>query len=162
MNPILTEDFKPILGTEEATIDDKGRILVSRKKRERLGDTLVIAEGRLKNLVAYPERIWDAMMSEIYTGPAIYYPREDFARMVMARAEDDIKFDAQNRFVLPYRLREYAKLKDKILLVGCGHCMEIWLPEEYAKWEAEREGYQSDRRDEFDRAHLRLTGRMTG
>ena len=39
---------KQLIGTEEATIDEKGRLLVSKKKRERLGEPFV--SGREEGL----------------------------------------------------------------------------------------------------------------
>jgi DNA-binding transcriptional regulator/RsmH inhibitor MraZ len=53
-----TTVLKPLIGTDEATIDDKGRILVGKKKRERLGEPFAIAVGEVGCLVAYPEPVW--------------------------------------------------------------------------------------------------------
>ena len=40
----LGSNPKPLIGTDEAIIDVKGRLLLSKKKRDRLGDSFVIAE----------------------------------------------------------------------------------------------------------------------
>ena len=50
--------IKPLIGTDEDTIDDKGRLLVSKKKRERLGEDFVMALGATGCVVVYPELVW--------------------------------------------------------------------------------------------------------
>ena len=67
---------KPLIGREEATIDDKGRILVSKKKRDRLGENFVIALGTCGCLVAYPEASWQKFVDGILSYDPINMGRE--------------------------------------------------------------------------------------
>ncbi len=46
---------RPLLGTEEAVLDDKGRVLVSKKKRERLGETFTLILGKVGCLMMVPD-----------------------------------------------------------------------------------------------------------
>lgn len=160
MNSTEVRELRPIIGTEEASIDDKGRVLVSKKKRERLGDPFVLTVGMLGCLVAYPQEVFDRRYNEIFQGSAINHDREDYQRMALGLADDDIKFDVQGRFVVPMRLRVLAQLKERLLLVGCGDSMEIWDPVEFALWEKAKSEYKFDRREEFTRAHCQATGRI--
>src|SRR5271166_5780519 len=86
-----------LTGTDEATIDDKGRILVGKKKRERLGDTFALAIGQTGCLIAYPQNVWDTIVHEIFRHESINAGTEQYTRFVLAEAEDDIKFDQQGR-----------------------------------------------------------------
>src|ERR1019366_4291590 len=106
-----------LTGTDEATIDDKGRILVGKKKRERLGETFVLSIGQTGCLDAYPQSIWDGVVADVLGHERINAGTQDYARFMLADAEDDIKFDQQGRFVVPQRMRTVANLKDKVLLL---------------------------------------------
>lgn len=138
--------FKPLLGTDEATIDDKGRILVSKKKRERLGDGFVLALGEVGCLVAYPEAIWNQMVSQVLAKDSLNLGRQMFTRLVFGLAEDDLKFDQQGRLVIPQKLRGLAKLKDRVVLVGCVDRLEIWAGAEHDQYLDDPKNYGDRRR----------------
>jgi MraZ protein len=154
----LAPDFKPLLGLDEATVDEKGRILVGKKKRERLGETFVLAIAPTNCLVAYPETVWSAVVSEILSHEGINAGTEQYTRLMLGNAEDEIRFDAQGRFVVPQRLREVAKLKDKVVLLGCGNRMEIWAKSEYEEYSASPDDYALSRRQAMEKAYRQMKG----
>lgn len=154
----LPEGFKPLIGTEEATIDEKGRILVGKKKRERLGDGFAIIFGTRGCLAAYPVGVWERMLEEILQYDSINAGREQYTRLVLGTAEDDLKFDAQGRVVVPQKMREAAKLKDKVLLVGCLDRVEIWAREEYELFQQDPESYGRQRREAVAKAYNEMVG----
>ena len=147
-----------LLGTDEATIDDKGRVLVGKKKRERLGETFALSVGAEGQLVAYPMAEWERMVTEILSYPSIQPGTQLYSRFVLADAEDDIKFDSQGRFVVPQRLRQIANLKDKIVLVGLATRMEIWAKQEYEEYNAYRDTYRAERVKSIRSAYDLMTG----
>jgi DNA-binding transcriptional regulator/RsmH inhibitor MraZ len=61
--------------------------------------------------------------------------------------------------VIPQKLREIAKLSDKVLLVGCGDRMEIWDKGEYERFQEDIEGYGAKRREALARAYGQMVGR---
>src|ERR1051325_8923969 len=101
-------------------MDDKGRILVSKKKRERLGDGFTLVLGKLGCLIAYPQSIWNQLLEETLSFGLTNDGRRDYSRLIFGSAEDDLKFDGPGRMVIPQKLRDAAKLKDKVLVIGCG------------------------------------------
>lgn len=147
-----------ITGTDEATIDEKGRVLVGKKKRERLGETFVLAIGKRQCLVAYPESVWSELVDEVFSHESINLGTEDYARQLLSDAEDEIKFDSQGRFVVPQRLRSIAKLKDKVVLLGCGNRMEIWAKSEYEAFLAHPDTYGIERCQTIERAYRQMKG----
>lgn len=153
---------KPLMGTDEATIDDKGRILVSKKKRERLGEDFVLAIGATGCLVAYPAESWDALYDEIMAFPAISHGREQYQRLIVGNAEDDLKFDAQGRVVIPQKFREAAKLTDKVVLVGLGDRLEIWAKQEYEEYLKYPEIYGKERRQAIEKAFAQMLQSKVG
>ncbi len=160
MNPGESQDYKRLIGTDEATIDDKGRILVSKKKRERLGEEFVIGLGMAGCLVAYTNRAWNRLVDEIDQCESINFGGEQFSRLIMGTAEDELKFDAQGRVVIPMKLRELAKLRKNVVLVGNNDKLEIWAAEEWEVFNRDPDSYGLQRRETIERAHLQMTGRL--
>jgi MraZ protein len=148
--------FKPLIGTDEATVDDKGRILVSKKKRDRLGDGFVVALGDVGCLVAYPEAVWDQMVQTVLTKDRLNQGTQQYTRLVFGLAEDELKFDTQGRVVIPQKMRDLARLKDKVVLVGALDRLEIWAKDEYDKYLKEPDGYGESRRKSVQEAYDRM------
>ena len=151
--------FKPLLGTDEATIDDKGRILVSKKKRERLGETFTLALGPIGCLAAYPEDQWEKIVQGILSYESINQGRDQLSRLRLGLADDELKFDQQGRFVVPQKLRQLARLKDKVMLVGCGDRLEIWDPKEWEQYNEYPDTYGQKRREAIEKAYQQMVGR---
>lgn len=154
----LPQEFKPLIGTETANVDDKGRILVSKKKRERLGESFALVLGK-GCLIMYPEPVWNQLLSEIFSVPTMNPAREQYTRLVLGVAEDDLKFDGQGRMVIPKEMRAQAKLNDKVLLIGCGDRVEIWAESEWEKFQEFPAAYQQQRREAIETAYGQMMGR---
>lgn len=144
---------KPLIGSEDATVDDKGRILFSKKKRERLGDDFAMLVGELGCIVCYPGEVWTEKVNEILSYDSLGKERQQYTRLFLSCAEDELNFDGQGRVVVPFRLREIAKLKNKVKVVGAGDRVEIWDAEEYETYLTDLEGYNATRRDALDKAY---------
>ena len=147
---------KPLIGTDEATIDEKGRVLVSKKKRDRLGDGFAMYLGDTGCIYAYPAERWRGICEEMEKFDPTNQGTVEYTRMVMGSAEDELEFDPQGRVVVPRKLREAAKLKDKVYLVGCNSRMEIWAEDELACYEQDRDGYCRERREKMQRAYKEM------
>jgi MraZ protein len=160
VNIHVSENFEPLLGTDEATLDEKGRILFSKKKRDRLGEHFTVGVGTVGCLVAYPRPVWLDLVKSILSQDPTNLGREIYTRYVLGQADDDLKFDAQGRVIIPQKLREIALIKDKgqVVLVGCGDRLEIWSKEEHAKYEKDPEVYGQERREAILRAQRMMRG----
>jgi MraZ protein len=145
--------LKPLLGTDEANVDDKGRILVSKKKRERLGETFAIALGPIGCLEAYPQEVFDEKVARITSLDSLNPGVQQYTRLVLGSAEDELKFDGQGRVVVPQKLRDLGKLTDKVLLIGCGDRLEIWSASEWAEFQLYPDVYGLQRRQAIEKAY---------
>ena len=154
----LPQDFKALTGTDEATIDEKGRILVGKKKRERLGEPFAIVLGPAGCLEAYPEWMWQRKLADMLAPDSTNLGREQYTRLILGAADDELKFDAQGRVVVPQKLRELAKLTDKVLLIGCGDRMEIWAKTEHEQYLEDPDNYGKRRRDSIQAAQSKMVG----
>ncbi len=145
--------FKPLIGEEESTVDDKGRILVSKKKRDRLGEEFAMSLGDNGCLIAYPMFAWERMCREIDAAKAINMGRQQYASLLMGTAEDELTFDKQGRFVIPAKLRVHASIGAKVVLVGAYDRVEIWASEERVKYLNDMDGYGAERRAKIQAAY---------
>ena len=150
---------KQLIGTDEATIDDKGRIFVSKQKRERLGETFVMGLGPIGCLVVYTEEAWMSEVSEFMEPRSTNLGRQQYSRLFSDRAATDLKFDKQGRVVVPQDLRLAAGLKDKVRIIGCIDRMEIWSEEEWAVYEKDPDGYGNKRLNAFQQAERKMAGK---
>ena len=72
-------------------MDGKGRILVSKKKRDRLGEPFVMAVDDSGCIVAYPEQTWAEMVGEILNYRSLSQGRKQYTRLLARMAEDDLR-----------------------------------------------------------------------
>ncbi|HRJ26923.1 MAG TPA: hypothetical protein PLO61_05380 [Fimbriimonadaceae bacterium] len=147
-----------LVGTDEAVLDDKGRLLFSKKKRDALGENFVLAQGPLSNLVLYPANTWAELVADFGKYERLNFGRQQYTRLLFGTAAADLKFDGQGRLVIPAKLREKGKIKekDKVLLIGCGDYIEIWSETEWEKFNEFPEVYGRERREALDRAYSQM------
>jgi len=148
--------LKPLLGNDNATIDSKGRILISKKKRDRLGDNFAMCMGKNGCLCAYPEARWEEILRRIDDADPLSEAREIFSRLVLPTADDELSFDEQGRVVVPQQLRNDAGLKKDVIILGCGDRLEIWDVEEYKQWKKYPDSYKYEEREQYNKAYREM------
>lgn len=113
------------LGEHQHTLDDKGRVILPARFRERLAGGLVFAPGQDRCIDVYPVATFERRVEELRE-----LPREDrqvraYLRTFLAGAHQDAP-DSQGRVTVPPRLREYAGLDRELTVVGADEKVEIW------------------------------------
>lgn len=149
---------KRLAGREEANVDDKGRVLFSKRKRDILGDDFVMRLGDSGCIYVYASTEWDEVTAELDRYPKNDLGRQTYTRLLMGTVVFDLNFDAQGRTVIPRMLRDMAKIDGSVVIVGCDERAEIWAADEFAKFEADMLGYGRERMDLFDEARRRMRG----
>ena len=118
----------PLVSTYNYSINAKGRINFPSKFLAVLGNKFYLTIGLDGCLSAYSEENFDKLAELIDNGPEgdrIMLKRYLFGNACEAEA------DAQGRIIIPRRLREYAKLESKVVVLGVSNKVEIWAEE---KW----------------------------
>ncbi len=141
---------------ERATLDKKGRILLSTKKRQLLGNNFVLTLGDHNCLVAYPQSVYQELAAEIRQYGRLNAGGQQYRRLLMGESVPDISCDKEGRFVVPSSLRELAKLNEKVLIVGCDEWIEIWSAEEHAEYTKDPDNYNAKRRSDFLAAYTKM------
>lgn len=116
----------------EHALDDKGRLIVPARFRERLGPGFVLTVAPPDPCLAlYPAAVWAEFCSRLEAAP-----RKDdgFRRAVRSifALTDEVACDAQGRILIPAKLREFAGIKRDVISVGSLTRVEIWAKERYA------------------------------
>jgi MraZ protein len=113
------------LGTHTPRLDDKGRIFLPAKFRDRLASGLVVTRGQERCLYVFPMDEFVRVAETMNTAPVTSKAARDFLRVLLSGASDEIP-DKQGRVTVPSTLREYAGLTRDCTVIGAGSRVELW------------------------------------
>jgi len=123
-----------LTGNYEHTLDDKGRLAIPAKFRDRLGDTVILTVSDGMYILGYPLSEWESLEEGWTNLSATLEDDAEFLRIIYSQAVD-CEIDKQGRILLPARLRDYAQIKDNVVIAGVGRWLEIWSRE---NWQVEQ------------------------
>ena len=119
-------------GSVEHALDEKGRLIVPARFRERLGAGFVITIAQPEPCLAlYPSLTWAGLCARLEEAPR---KDERFRRLVrhLFAHTEEVACDAQGRLLIPAALRAYASIDREIVSIGALTRVEIWAKERYA------------------------------
>jgi MraZ protein len=125
-------------GSVEHSLDDKGRLVVPARFRERLGAGffLTIAEPD-PCLALYPASAWKEVCARIEAAPVKNAQFRSYVRHLFANTEE-LSTDAQGRLVIPAALRAYAGIDKDVISIGSLTRVEVWSKDRHGKHVRER------------------------
>ena len=121
-------------------IDEKGRLAVPVKFRGRLASGAIVTKGLDNCLSLYPEEAWDKQSEKLVNLPQTQSKSRAYARFILSGAFN-VEIDKQGRVVLPATLRQYAGIKNQVIVTGLGDHVEIWSTK---VWEEYRSNIEKD------------------
>lgn len=133
-------------GCHILSLDNKGRLAVPSRFRERLGgdDSMVITIKPIDPcLLLYPMPEWLSLESKLSALSDFEEQQRVTKQMILGHA-CDCSFDSAGRVLLAAPLRDYAKLGKQVALVGLGNRFELWSEE---VWNQHRSEWTSGLRD---------------
>ena len=113
------------LGTHTPRLDDKGRMILPAKFREKFAAGLVMTRGQDSCLYVCPMNEFERIAAAMNTTPVTSRAVRDYQRVLLSGASDEIP-DKQGRVTIPPLLREYAGLSKECTVIGAGNRVEIW------------------------------------
>jgi MraZ protein len=143
-------------GGNTVNLDAKGRMALPTRYRADLMDRCdgcVVATVHNDHcLMMYPRPDWDEIERKLVRLPNQDKRTRTLQRMFLGHASE-LEMDKNGRVLLPPRLREFANLGKRVVLVGLGNKFEIWNEEAWEKdcsdWLA-RNGDEGDMPDSLE------------
>jgi len=125
----LNRDVPRFTGRAEHALDDKGRLVIPARFRERLGAGFIVTIAEPDPCLAlYPLATWEAFCERLESAPVKDALYRKFVRHLFAHS-DETSCDAQGRLLLAPALRTYAGLEREAVSIGSLTRVEIWAKE---------------------------------
>jgi len=123
-------------GEHEHTIDRKGRLIIPAKFRQTLKEqqirTLFLTRGLDGCLFLFSDSEWRLAESRFKQVPFTKSEGRKFNRLFFSGAAE-VTIDGLGRLLVPKSLKEFAQIKQDVVIVGVSNRMEVWAKE---KWRA--------------------------
>ena len=127
-----------LIGEYQHTLDSKKRVALPVKFRKELGKHAVITRGLDKCLFVYPLKEWERVAEALSNLPTGQASTRSFVRLFLAGAVH-AETDQLGRVLIPDYLKDYAGLKDKVVITGIYKRLEIWDAERWETYKSEIE-----------------------
>ncbi|GAB3111657.1 division/cell wall cluster transcriptional repressor MraZ [Janibacter alkaliphilus] len=135
------------LGTHTPRLDDKGRLFLPAKFREKLAGGLVMTRGQERCLYVFPMDEFVRITERFQEAPTSSKAARDYMRVFLSGASDEIP-DKQGRVTVPATLRQYAGLDRDCTVIGAGSRVEVWDSTAWAGYLDSTEQAFSDQTEE--------------
>ena len=106
-------------------IDSKKRLAIPAKFRKEIGKKAIVTKGLDQCLAIYPVMEWEEVAEALAKLPVGKSENRNFVRDIFSGATD-VEIDALGRILIPEYLKNFADLKDKVVIVGVYKRLEIW------------------------------------
>ncbi len=122
-----------LIGEYTHRIDPKKRLAIPAKFRKEIGDKAVKTKGLDQCLVIYPMAEFEKVAENLSNLPVGKSENRNFSRDIFSGAID-VEIDALGRILIPEYLKNFANLKEKVVIVGVYKRLEIWNEEKWNEY----------------------------
>lgn len=119
-----------LIGQHVHILDSKKRISLPAKFRKELGKKVVLTNGLDQCIFIYSIKEWQTIASKLGNLGFGNASTRSFNRFLLGGAEE-VEIDSAGRILVPEFLKEFASLKEKVVLTGVQNRVEIW---DEARW----------------------------
>lgn len=133
-------------GEYEHAIDRKGRLIIPAKLRQALKDhqvkTLFLTRGLDGCLFLFPESEWRLAEARFKQVPFTKGEGRKFNRLFFSGATE-VTIDGLGRLLVPKSLKDFAEIRQDVVIVGVSNRMEVWSREKWkAFYETSRQSFE--------------------
>ena len=114
-----------LIGEYKHTIDTKKRLSLPVKFRKELGKNIVITKGLDMCLFIYSPKNFQRFLERLKELSVGKSDTRRFNRFVLGGAVDS-QIDSLGRILIPDFLKNFAELKNMVVLIGVNDRVEIW------------------------------------
>ena len=122
------------IGTSYPKLDDKFRLILPAKFRERLAGGVVLTKGQENCVIILPRAEYEARAESLFGGAPVGTPRSRSLNRHFFGDADEQMPDGQGRILITQALRDWADLGRDLVVAGVGRHIEIWNPEKRAAY----------------------------
>jgi MraZ protein len=124
------------IGTSYPKLDEKYRLILPAKFRDRLAGGVVLTKGQENCVVVMTIAEYEKRAANL-TGDTTLGTQKYriLTRHLFGDADDQVP-DGQGRILINAKLREWAGLERELVVAGAGKHIEIWNPETRAAYMA--------------------------
>jgi len=124
-----------LIGEYRHTIDDKNRLSLPAKFRKEMGNNVVVTPGLDSCLFVFTAKSWEKLSASLSDSSVLSADRRSLNRYLLGGATE-VPVDGGGRMLLSEHLREWGKLRSKVVLIGVRDRVEIW---DEALWQSYRD-----------------------
>jgi len=128
-----------LLGEYQHNLDNKGRVAIPAKFKEKLAAGAIITRGIDNCLFVFASKEWEVLAQKLVALPLAQANSRAFVRLMLAGAMD-VALDNQGRILVPDYLRQYADLKKQVVIAGLYNRVEIWDAQKWQEYKKKTEG----------------------
>lgn len=125
-----------LIGQYSHTIDDKKRISLPKNWKPVFGKKVVLTRGLDTCVFVYTSKEWQKIAEKLATTSMGSRDARDLNRFFLSGATE-IEVDSAGRILLPDYLKDFANLKEKVVLAGLYNRAEIWNETDWEKKQRE-------------------------
>ena len=125
-----------LIGEYKHTLDDKKRISIPSKFRSSLGKKVVVTHGLDNCLFIYPIKEWEKIASKLGGLGMGQANQRGFNRFLLSGASE-ISIDSVGRILIPEYLRDFAKVKSKVVFTGVYNRIEVWNEQTWNRYKSQ-------------------------
>lgn len=122
-----------LIGEYKHSLDPKKRVAIPAKFRKEIGEKAVITRGLDQCLFVYTMQEWEKVAEKLSGLPTGSADARNFVRLFLSGATD-VEIDALGRVLIPDNLKQFAGLKEKVVIVGVYRRLEIWNEENWENY----------------------------
>lgn len=135
-------------GNYSHSLDDKGRLVIPKKMRESLGNTIFIMKGFDGALAIYKSEAFEKLSQEFETFSFNKKENRDYLRLKLASIVE-LEVDKMGRVQIPTSVLAKYHIGKDVTVLGSGDHIEVWDTNSY-------EQYISSIEDEYENIAERL------
>ncbi len=113
------------IGEYTHTIDEKKRLSLPVKFRKELGKRIVVTPGLDGCLFVFAINEWERISSRLSESSMLQADARSFNRYMFGGAVE-VEVDGVGRILVPDFLRDRARLKNRVVIIGVQGRVEIW------------------------------------
>lgn len=114
-----------LIGEYTHSIDAKKRLSLPSRWRKELGKKLVVTRGLDNCLFLYPMKEWEKITEKVGELSFTQSDTRGFNRFFLSGAVE-VEVDSVGRILVPDFLKDFGRLKSKVVLAGIHNRVEIW------------------------------------